>query len=458
MTKSKRIFMKLSIPAAAIVLLIIPLGCKHDDDTSERTKEINRFIKETMDFVYLWNTDMPILDPNKQPDPKAFFYNLLNDTDDRWSYITDEYSSLAASLSGVEFSMGYSFELKLFNNKVVGFVEYVEKDSPADKANIKRGDILYKIDGQEMNVDNYYDLLNKQSYTLTLGSIVSTSEIISSLPSIKLTAKILDINPIFKDTIYEIEGKKIGYLIYNSFVDKYKDQLTEVFERFKMENLTDLILDLRYNSGGSVSVAKYLASTIGPSYIMGQTMFKSTYNASLTDFYLKEYPNDTEIFEERFDTVQSNLNLNRLIVLTTRNSASASEMIIYSLKPYMDVIQIGATTPGKYYASIVIPEPREEKEWAIMPLIMKTQNSNSTIDYTQGQVPLHIMADDYTHELGDMDENLLAKAISIITSSGYQGTMDLKSPILSEQGPFLRSKENLNPIKFRMLIDNILTK
>lgn len=447
----KRLFLCPIIAASAVA---IPSGCEYHDDISDKTKEVNRFIKETMDFVYLWNTGIPNINPHRQPDSKEFFYNLLNDSYDQWSYITEDYQTLMASLSGVELSMGYSFELKWFNNKVIGFVEYVEKNGPADRANIKRGDVMYKIDGQEINADNYYQLFTKQSYTLTLGTIVNATDIVPLSPSVSLTAEVLNISPVFTDTIYSIGGKQIGYLVYNSFVDEYKTQLTNAFERFKAGNVSELILDLRYNGGGSVAIARLLASMIGPSNIAEQTMFTSTYNKELTDYYLKEYPNKPDLFVERFETTPFNLNLSRLVVLTTRSSASASEMVIYSLKPYMDVVQIGATTPGKYYASIVIPGPGKKEEWAIMPLIMKAQNANSSIDYTKGQVPTYLMADDYDHELGDVNEALLAKAVSHITGTTYQGSMGTKSLMLTDKPSLWQAKEKLRPAKYRMWLNH----
>jgi carboxyl-terminal processing protease len=276
--------------------------------------------------------------------------------------------------------------------------------------------LIIKINNQSLNVDNYYNLLSKTDQTITFGAIDSQNQITPVLPVVNLKAEVLNVDPLYFKTIFEYESKKIGYLVYNAFVDEYDNNLIEAFTDFKANQITDLILDLRYNTGGSINTATLLASMIGPQSIAGKTMIRSIYNPQLTEIFRFYHSDKPQIFEEKFKTTEQNLNLQNLYVLTTQNTASASEMIIYSLWPYMNVVQIGRETRGKYYGSTVYLLPDEENgPWAIMPIIMRSQNADNSIDYTKGLVPQVEMADDFDHQLGDPAEKLLAHALMLAT-------------------------------------------
>lgn len=443
----------------AIALMSVLVSCNKDDlDLAPKeTRTINHFIKDNMDLYYLWKDNMPKLNPDTESDPKVYFDKLLFKELDYWSFITDDYQGLMDYFAGVQKSMGHSFQLYLLkegSNKVIGIVEYVEPNSPADIAGIERGDIFYKIDGVEITTENYMSLLNKDAYALTLGTIGNDGNMITTI-TLNLTAVELNTNPVFYYDIYSAGSKTVGYLVYNGFITNYEDELEAVFAEFKSNGVNELVLDLRYNSGGAVTTANLLASMIGPSNIAGQIMLKNSYNSTLTSALKQQYPNDQSFFEDRFITTSNNLNLNRLFVLTTSGTASASEMIIYSLKPYMNVVQIGDETTGKYYGSITISDEEKKHNWAIQPIIMRAENKDNSIDYTKGLVPNYLMEDDYFHQLGDEQELLLQKALSLIS-----GVPVISSPIpdksakLSILSKIKDAKIQLNPRKFDMTISN----
>jgi C-terminal processing protease CtpA/Prc len=443
--------------AFAAILLFICISvnsCKDDNDDEtipSETIAVNKFINDGMKQIYLWNTSMPIISYTHESDSEAYFYKLLNKTYDRWSYITDDYEALVNALNGIQTDFGYSYVLTYVDNSqttIVGIVEYVNSGSPAEKAGIKRGDIMYKIDGNQLNNENYQSLLNQPSYTLTLAYI--NGGLITPLsPSLSMTAQVLNINPIHYHDIIEQNGKKIGYLVYNSFIETYDEQLKAVFNQFKENNVSELVLDLRYNGGGAVTSAQLLASMIGPADIASKTMINNTYNDLVKDYFQTKDDRD-EYFSMDFIPSTSNLNLQRVFVLTTQSTASASEMIIYALEPYMDVIQIGMETTGKYYASTLLNDEEGKHNWAMLPLFMKIQNSTNSIEYATGLIPdYRVEYDDYKHQLGDVNETMLKQALSIIDGN-YSAISELKSS--SKLIEVKNAKENLNPIRNIMLM------
>lgn len=429
------------------------ISCNDDNETHpSETIEVIKFINDGMKEIYLWNSSMPKLSYNQESDPEAYFYSLLNKTYDKWSYITDDYEGLVNALNGIQTDFGYSYVLTYLDNSqttIVGIVEYVNSGSPASSAGIKRGDVIYKINGNMMTNENYQSLLSLQSYTLTLGYINGTG-ITPLSPNISMKAQVLNINPILQYDIIEQNGKKIGYLVYNSFIQAYDEELTAVFNQFKENSVSELVLDLRYNGGGAVSSAQLLASLIGPADIASKKMINNTYNDLVTDYFQSKEDGDQQ-FSMDFISSTSNLNLQRVFVLTTKSTASASEMIIYALEPYMNVTQIGMETTGKYYASTLLNDEKGKHNWAMLPLFMKIQNSTNSINYSTGLVPDYVIGyDDFGHQLGDLDEVMLKQALAII-GGNLNAIPELKSS--SALIEVKNAKEKLNPTRNIMVVE-----
>ncbi|NPA37750.1 MAG: peptidase S41 [Chlorobi bacterium] len=426
-------------------LAVLLFSCDDDIPSGENTNQIpdsvlliNNFIHDNMEFAYYWNDLMPDLDPKQQTDPEKYFYDLLYDEIDRWSFITDDYQGLIDYFSGIQKSTGYSYRLYKVSdesNDVVGFVEYVNPNTPASRAGLKRTDMFFEVDGEKLTTDNYQTLLSKDEYTLTLGELNEDLTITPLSPKIDLIAETLTINPILLDTIIEYEGEKIGYLVYNSFVSDYDSQLEDVFGKFKEAGINDLVLDLRYNYGGSVNTAVMLASMIVPAGNEGKVLLNNDFNDNLSEYFKNQYPGDESIFKDTIRSTPNNLNLSRYVALTTFKTASASEMVIYTLMPYMDVIQIGEQTHGKYYASITLHDEERSKNWAIQPIVMRAENADNSIDYSQGLIPDIELRERYEYQLGDIREKFLAQALFELTGVWPEGsTTTLKNEISQIKG------------------------
>jgi carboxyl-terminal processing protease len=410
---------------SGLLVLTLINSCEKDvsgeeEEISEETIAVNEWIYENMSLYYFWNNEMPAdLDYTKESDPEEYFYKLLYDDKDKWSYITDDYASLAAEFNGTPVTMGYYPAFYLVgSNTVMIVVSYVYPGSPADEAGLKRGAIILSIDNTLLDTTNYYTVYSGTSYTVQLGAI-SGSTLSYTGESLSMTARVTETDPSIYHTVLDIDGYKIGYLVYVEFISgddhAFLTELDNIFNEFKTAGISDLIVDLRYNPGGEIDAAAHLASNIAPNEVTvnNEVLVDLRYNTNLQEYL--ELNNYDDYLYYKFETTAANINMGKVYFLTTSGSASASELLISGLQPYMDVVQIGESTYGKYVGSWLLPDDNEE--WAIMPVVMKYLNADGYTDFEDGLTPDYEIDDDLLSALqfGDVSDPILAKAIELAT-------------------------------------------
>ena len=406
---------------------------------------IQDFMWSAMNVYYLYKADIPELaddyfaDLNsyvtylsENPDPENFYYDELVAEDDRFSFMTDNYIELENSFSGVSKSNGLKFSLLRFSdsNNIFGYVRYVAPNSNASNTSIERGDLFMEIDGTQMTINNYQALLNQDTYTLSLASI-NNNTVSNTGETVTLTKEEgFTENPVFIAKTLDIDGQKIGYLMYNSFVSNFDGELNAAFADFKADGITDLVLDLRYNGGGSVATAIDLTSMITGQYD-GQIITKQQWNAEAQAYFESESPeslisrfNSTIYTGTSQEEAINSLNLNRLYVIGTGSTASASELTIIGLRPYIDVQLVGSTTVGKFQASATLYDSSNfgrtnanpDHTYAIQPLIYTYANANDVVGPATGIIPDFQLDEDITNlgELGNPTEPLLSLALDQI--------------------------------------------
>lgn len=446
----------------SIVLIAFSCGPKDDNSSSEeiqKNKNVNEWIQSNMDVLYYWNTQLPSKTDMKLY-PADYFESILYTKEDRFSFIAEDFAQLTDQLNGVQREAGYAFSLfwmDSLRHDVFGAVDYIKPNSPASSAGLKRGDIFLTINGKQLTVDNYQTLLGKTYAAHTLGLYKD-----NAIKEISLSVVKYEENPILLDSIYEIGNKKIAYLIFNFFSTdngdysySYLKALNDIFGRYKQASVNELILDLRYNTGGDVDVAIALASMIS-NHTSSDLFCIDQYNSIVDKEYKKRYGDDYNktFFDDYLAVKDKNgkiidqntpinkLGLNRLYVLVSRNTASASELVINGLKPYMNVTLIGETTYGKNVGMWFIYEEDLQKQknnrWGMLPIVVKIFNSENKSDFGNGFKP-DIFAYEYpifppaTYPellpLGDTGEILLGAALvnmgvkqaSAFRSSGEKG-------------------------------------
>lgn len=404
MTRIKSLFI------ISIVFILFGISCnKTERDTVSLSTEIDDFIWKGMNSYYLWQDEIPVLSDERfstqselnsyledYPNPDEFFDGLKYEpeTVDKWSWITSDYLALEAYFSGLRKTTGAKFLLYYKNtdassNQIFGLVKYVLPDSDADAKGIERGDVFDTVNGSILTDDNYIDLLfSANSFELSLGTFSLNSDnnavITPTGETVNLVTAEYPENPVYKQSIFEVDGQKIGYLMYNSFTTDYDTDLNDAFGDFQNEGIDKLILDLRYNGGGSVRTAIYLCSMITGQYT-GEVLSQEIWNDKNQTYIEENQPEsliNTFVSEMNDGTPLNQLNLNSLYVLTTDDTASASELVINALNPYIDVYTIGSTTVGKYVASTTLYDSpnfsrtntNPDHSWAIQPIILKEVN------------------------------------------------------------------------------------
>ncbi|MDR5591994.1 S41 family peptidase [Christiangramia sp. SM2212] len=401
--------------------------------------EVESFVYRGLNELYLYKADVPELADNyfssssdkneflaSASSPEALFDDLTASFD-RFSFITDDYNSLEEQFQGMSGATGIKFGLGQISgtNNVFGIIRYVLPNTSAAEAGLERGDIFTEIDGQKLTSSNFSNLIERESFTINVG-YVENGKIYLTEEEVTLTDDTYTENPIFIAKTFDISGRKIGYLMYNSFIGNFDEELNDAFAEFQANGVTDFILDLRYNGGGSVESAKDLSSMITGQF-EGEVFIKEQWNAKYQNYFETQNP---EALVNRFDstlrtgTAINSLNLNELYVLTSRSSASASELVINALDPYINVIQVGDRTVGKFQASVTLYDSDDfDKEgasdnhtYAMQPLVFKSINADGNSDYVDGLIPEITYVEDLNDYgvLGQQDEPLLAAALNNI--------------------------------------------
>ena len=427
--------------SSTLLFSIIATSCteaeKPNSSSYSENAELNFFIYDAMTTYYYWRDHLPVLEQRDQnnnlntrfsssisnyeavpansefeKDPHDFLNSLIYEEKDRWSFLItketyDRYYERGEDLS-------YGFGLAVDPNNHVR-VTFAYDESPAGKAGLTRGDKLLTINGIDVHnavISRNLDILNKALVAQSANMRFEKKR--GYVVEVTLTKSTFKINAILAEEVFEINSNKVGYLAYNSFLTNSKDVIDAAFQRFKLAGVSDLILDMRYNGGGSLSVATHLGSLIIEAGSPNSLVFTKLQFNKLVSPELDE----TIYFEPKDGR---SLGLTRLFVITTKSTASASEYIINALKPHINVFIIGSRTHGKPAGSIPFDASRRSSalNHVLFPIVFVGTNANGFYDYFNGFPVNASVTDDITRNFGDSLELCLNKALYYIENGSF---------------------------------------
>jgi hypothetical protein len=458
-------------------------SCTDNDDDINTGIIVQDFMWKAMNTYYFWQQDVPNLSDTQfatdqeyetflvsASSPDDFFDSKLRFREDRFSFYSEDFKKLVDNLSGVSKSNGLEFGLvNSASRGLFGIVRYIIPNSDAAMKNIIRGEVFNGVNGQTLTISNYEALLfgDDDTYTLNMADI-TTSTITRNGKEVSLTKQEgLSENPVHLTKVIALNGKKIGYLMYNGFTKEYDEDLNNAFGQLKAENITDLVLDFRYNGGGSVNSARLLSSMIYGTD-ENKLFIRQRWNNKLQPQFSKSDLEDYFASKTNSGTAINSLNLSKVYILVSSRSASASELVINGLNPYINVVLIGTTTRGKNEFSItLVDDPKRPNSpyvytksrerninpfnsWAIQPIVGRNENAAGFSDYTAGFTPEIILSEDATNYgiLGDVNEPLFARAIQAIT--GVSGKRDFTVEVPTD---VFTSSKMFTPLKDNMYLD-----
>jgi carboxyl-terminal processing protease len=370
----------------------------------------NTYVRDVMRDFYLWYQFLPNENPSRYASPEAYLeavrYRAL---DSHFSYITSKAANDAFYSDSQFIGLGLSTMTTESEMRVL----QVFDESPASEAGFARGDRILEINGLRVSTLIERGLIGGAFGPGEIG--VEVRVVFQSRTGEEkgatMTKRPVTIPTVSLTRVFEIDGKTVGYIFFRNFVRPSYDALNDAFAALKEAGATELVLDLRYNGGGLVDVAVHLASLIGGSVTSGNVFAEFRHNDRNTRY------DETLRFKE---PAEQALGLSRLFVIATRSSASASELVINSLRPFIPVTVIGDRTYGKPVGQYGF----DFCEKVLAPVSFKLVNADGQADYFDGIAADCAAPDDIEHDLGAGDEGSLAEALHYIRTGSCSSTTE----------------------------------
>jgi len=376
------------------------------------------FVRDVLNEIYLWYRELPPLDPALFDTPEAYLDAVrYRPLDSSFSYVTDRAAS-DAFFSDSQF-IGFGFSSQITGPEEAR-IAAVFPDSPAEEAGLLRGDRLLAVAGHPVAGLIADGTLfgsfgpNQIGYELEL---VWTSDG-ETVQQAVLVKRLVTIPTVSLTRVFELDGRRVGYVHFRNFVQPSTAALDAAFAQLREAGADELILDLRYNGGGLVSVARHLAGLVGGTLTFAQVFGRYEHND-------KNQFRDSTL---RFPRPEQTLELRRLVVITTGSSASASELVINGLRPWIGVTVVGTPTYGKPVGQYGF----NFCDKVLFPVSFRIVNADGEADYFGGIPADCAAADDLDHPLGDPAEASLAEALHYLREGSCSAPGSVRA---SARGP-----------------------
>ena len=437
----RKIFLYFLIASTSVLLF----NCRNNDPSANSGGDARDSAYYYSLIFYLWNENLPDYTKfNNQPTEKLLpdastvfhprgyetIYDIMqgNNGIRKYSVLTtkgthaDHYSFAAKQedidnqFSGNNSGYGATFA---YVSAIDLRVASVNKTSPIGKAGVKRGWRVLNVNGiagdttHNLAIYNFLTTNNSSTFLFQLPD--------NSTKTVQVTKEAYVSDFILADTIIETNSLKIGYFTLSDFLGANdgqvtSDELKNLLQDFSNKGVTDMVIDLRYNGGGYVSIAESLCNLLAPANAKQKVMYSTKRNKIITDYY------DSKKLSlvTNFDNSAALFNLSRIVFIVSGRTASASELVINNLKPYMNVKLIGSKTYGKPFGfpGLLIEMSKTDKSqnYYVFPVSSQTLNANNSGDYYFGMDVDKLQNDDLYHDFVDPNEANFKDAISFLST------------------------------------------
>lgn len=380
---------------------------------------------ETMQQEYLYYQDIPEKKSlNFFNKPSDFLNSMVSSKDKKSGSTFSHIDSVFVTTRSTSTTPTFGFEgtmVRAENGSYGIRVLYTQENSPAEEVGLKRGDLIIAANNKKINSsDLFYITSPKEAYLFTMGKLNERG--FDTLQTVQMPSpRIVENKNIYKSDIMEIGGKRVAYIMYNEFGNNDAENLKQLFKDIAGQSVDDIILDLRYNPGGYVNIAQLVSTNLAPQEAMGNVFLKMTHNDKI---------NQTDIlnFEQSLLANGSPLNYKNLYVITSSNTASASEIVINCLRPYMAgrLIQVGTATFGKNVAQQLYTDEAKApmlEFWMTNSLLSNAEDFSDY--YTNGLNPDYEIAENFKGELGELgtaQDSLMIPIIKHIETGSFPTT------------------------------------
>ena len=412
-----------------IILLIIPLiftSCKKEEikpvtnTTTEETQARDAFY-DLMQEWYLWYKQIPSVTLTDYKDPVELLEAIRYKPVDRWSFVMDYNTYVSRMVQGV--FVGHGISIGMDGSKNVRIVKLYKESELYKKFGVRRGWILKKLNGSDLaevilsgNSALYSQLWGASEAGVANTFVFQTPQGKDS--TITSTKSSLILNTVMVADTIHLRSGITGHLVYDQFIEPTEGELKAAIAFFKQNNIKDLIIDMRYNGGGYENLLQDLASYVAGNKNSGTAIMKLIFNDKHAD-QNRNVP---------FITTDYSLDLTRLVVIATRNTASASEEVINGLRAIIPVTVIGDTTEGKPTGMPLYTDIK--KKYVFGPVAFEAVNSKGEGGFYNGIPPAKYVPDDITHDFSDRKELCLKEAIQFLeTGSFSQKSTYIRQPV-----------------------------
>lgn len=356
---------------------------------------------------YYWYPEVPAVDVDNYPSADSLLSALMYKPLDHWSFLITETDYKSYFVSGSYVGHGFSLGLDEEGNIRIAFLY---PGTQAHNAGVRRGWILKKVNGTTATPNNVFALMGASNTSVSNQFLFSNHS--GANITLSLTKEDINIHPVLYSNVYTIGTTKVGYVVFQDYIDKAEAELNDVFDNFKFQGVSQVIVDLRYNGGGSLDVATHLGSLLAGTKAPGSNYVKLLYN--------EKHPEEN--VSSNLENLPSSLDASRVFFICSEGSASASELTMIGVDPYVETFFVGSSTSGKPYGM----NGFDLTDWGYIffPITFKYTNSEGYSDFVNGIVPDHNTADDLAHDFGNTDEACLRAALHYIEHGVFP--MDVK--------------------------------